>query len=392
MCQSVIDEKMHNSDSRDLLQGIINLRNFFSAMFAFIPQAVLSFLRIKPRSTMVDAEELLLNLATQKDTGDFLYIILTWASNSTNPQGVLDRFDVVCIRHNKNPEPPEHEYLIIETQDRVQNGKVQHFILERTVSSGQEVPPRVMEDDRREKLLGTLHQITKVATSAITSAMGPSQLASMEEGSNLNRLSTIDEMTLASTQIADLVSDSVRNSNSAPATDRFSGEGCMKKQCYHGQNVQYFKPNRLTLFEFALLAHYVHEKNPYYSLLYTQCYFYAALVYAAAQSYGGVLASENADKTQNDMVQMCGSHLTDKHGRCKGVKVLNIDADSPNVKKLIEDYKQELRKELDKVFLMKVLKNCLLLPSQIYKTRRAEKKLENIKDIIEEVCFSLLWY
>ena len=98
-----------------------------------------------------------------------------------------------------------------------------------------------------------------------------------------------------------------------------------------GQNVQYFKPNHLSLFELALLANVVHDLYPTYSLLGRQCYFYANLVYTAAKIHFGVCPcpSKNIDETQ-DMVYIIDSHwhLSNKFGRWKGLRK-NILCKSP---------------------------------------------------------------
>ena len=83
---------------------------------------------------MVSPESLLLNPAGIKDTGNFQYIISSWATQLNYPKDILDRFEVVCIMHNKNPAPPEHEYLLIKTKD-LTNEDTLFFVLEQTVSN-----------------------------------------------------------------------------------------------------------------------------------------------------------------------------------------------------------------------------------------------------------------
>ena len=79
-------------------------------------------------------ESLLWNAQSIYDVGIFLYMLSTWASQSPDPQAILDHFVVDCITHNKNPVAPEHEYLIIETKDLVKED-VFFLILERTISN-----------------------------------------------------------------------------------------------------------------------------------------------------------------------------------------------------------------------------------------------------------------
>jgi hypothetical protein len=318
-------------------------------MFSAFTKAFISLFNLKPPRTMSDGEKLVLDPTCCQTVDTFFYIISSWAARSSEPERILDRFKVVCVMHNKNPTPPEHEYLIIKTVDQEENDKVRFFILECTISNGQNAV-FVTEDDRDKKMKDTLGQFKRLATTAV-STLGSSEahMASMEEGSASSERSLKDEMSLAIIQSTDLVSDSINKTVKVPAVDRILGGNGIGSKEYHGLNVQYFKPNRLTLFELVLLAKVIHEKNPLYSLLYSQCYFYAGLVYAAAESYAQVLISENADKTQKDLIYIRGSHLSDKYGRWKGVKVFRIDPHSEEVHNLIYSFKENLRDEIHKV-------------------------------------------
>ena len=130
-----------------------------------------------------------------------------------------------------------------------------------------------------------------------------------------SRFERFVRITLSSIQSTDLVMDSLKKSEYKSALDQFTfvGHGSTFDHRYYGQIVQYFKPEKLSLFEFAILAHTVHETNPKYSVLDSQCYFYAALVYAAVEKIAGVLASESADKSQTELVhidEFCAFHNT----------------------------------------------------------------------------------
>jgi hypothetical protein len=45
-----------------------------------------------------------------------LHIFITAASESDDPQYFLDKLEVDWMAINKDPEPPEHEYIIIKTK------------------------------------------------------------------------------------------------------------------------------------------------------------------------------------------------------------------------------------------------------------------------------------
>jgi hypothetical protein len=66
-------------------------------------------------------------------TDTFFLLYKTWAEKDTNPHKILSQFEVLCVMHNKLPESPEHEFLIIETIDKQNKRKL--FILERTIQT-----------------------------------------------------------------------------------------------------------------------------------------------------------------------------------------------------------------------------------------------------------------
>ena len=160
--------------------------------------------------------------------------------------------------------------------------------------------------------------------------------------------STTDLLTLSLAQAANAVSDCAKGSSRYSAMDRFLGSAHVYRRKFHGENVRFFKPHLLTPFEFAVLAHVAHESNPCYSLLSTQCYFYAALVYTTAQVHGKV-HTESASNTDNKLVNIHGPHLSDKYGRWNAVKVMDIDLDSHEFQAFLRHFKAELQMEINKV-------------------------------------------
>ena len=181
----------------------------------------------------------------------------------------------------------------------------------------------------------------------------------MEEGLTIN---LYDEATLASARSADLLSDSLTTSN-IEVEDRFLGQNYLELKKYHGQIVQYFKPEHLTLFELAVLAHTLHILNPIYQILYLQCYFYSGLIFSATKNYAGVLTSESVDKNQKGLVSICSSHLSDRYSRYNGLKATSIESNS--VQSLVNCFKMDLEREINTV--IKIFQNIKFLhSSQIY--------------------------
>ena len=111
----------------------------------------------------------------------------------------------------------------------------------------------------------------------------------METGHSKLRtgLTISDEISVSAIQLADLVMDSFRKSHNQVAVDHFVSGNIFVKE-YLGQVVQYFKLKNLFLLELVIIAHMVHTSYPKYAILNAQCYYYAALVYAVAEKYGGI--------------------------------------------------------------------------------------------------------
>lgn len=119
---------------------------------------------------------------------------------------------------------------------------------------------------------------------------------------------------------------------------------------YLGQILQYFKPRNLSLFQLAVIAQVVHMSYPNYAILNTQCYYYAALVYAVAEKIGGIKASKDMDKENIDLVSISGSYLSNHYGQWKGLKVTRVEPDSVVVHRVLERFKKEFNNELAQVF------------------------------------------
>ena len=84
--------------------------------------------------------------------------------------------------------------------------------------------------------------------------------------------------------------------------------------------MRYIKPNRLSLYELALLANAVHDIHLTYELLQNQCYYFADIVFNAVEQHFGVCA-EDANKIQDGLVYVDGSCLSNKYGRWRGIMI-----------------------------------------------------------------------
>ena len=69
-------------------------------------------------------EKILMDPDVDQDTSSFYYMFKSWASQSTNPEAIIERFQVMALRHLQRKESPEHEYIVIETEDRKNDNKI----------------------------------------------------------------------------------------------------------------------------------------------------------------------------------------------------------------------------------------------------------------------------
>ena len=280
-------------------------------------------------------EKLVFDSCNHKSTGNFLYILNGWAKNSKPPRAIIDRFRITSITHRKDNENAEHEYLHVEVYNN-KTRETQRFTFERFEGRHSQAPitnEEKSDSDRWAKMYDILKEL---AATAATAVVARSQLALMEEGtvSSLN-LPIADAITVASTQSAHQVLESLRQSGKKVAEDQVRYLGDKYDRRLHGKTVRQFSPTHMTLFDMAILADVVHEAFPNYYFSESQCYFYSALVLAAAEMHFG---------------GKCHSHPSDQAGRRAGHKVTYVNPNSEVVQLMISHFKEALRLNMDEVF------------------------------------------
>jgi hypothetical protein len=289
-------------------------------MLVTFTKAFFSLFKRRPTYTMDDSSSLLFEPTGEIPTQYFLSLFTSWASLDPNPDKILSDFEVKCIMHIKRND--SSEFLVIETMNQLGDA-TKLFILERTAWNHQDAAPSTEQADCPK-----LQEKMENFANTVVSNPGASLLTSIEEGSQsstspslskvFTSISDVDNMTLLSAQTADFMSD---ESPRKPAIDRFLGEDHVYMSWWQGENVRYFKPNRLTLFEIALLANVVHKLHPEYSCLQDHSYHYVDLVYSAIEKHFGVCCSEDASDQDGILVKVDGSRLSNKYGRWRGVMV-----------------------------------------------------------------------
>ena len=279
---------------------------------SFLQTLTSLFTSARPKMSL-NSERFLFNSANPVDVVTFLYLFTSWATLPAPPllpKDIIDRFYVTCIIHSKHPDSPEHEFLIIETKDTTDDS-IRFLVLERNISDVKS-PTAKENTDLIEKFNRLLRTV-----------VGPSPLASLEEGHG-SGLTTSDRISVASVESVDGVLDSLKISGNHLADDHFIG-GDIFTTRFMGHVVQHFQPKALRLYDLAIIADVVHDANPNYVVLNTQCYFYASLVFAVAERFSQGTHLECADENRTDLVEIRGSYLSNKYGRWKGMKVTRVD-------------------------------------------------------------------
>jgi len=329
--------------------------------------------RMTDREFAVQGFDLALSRGAKYEVEAFLYFFLGEALQAkSDPFAALDRFVVDEIIHQQIEEP-EHDFLTIHTIDSEDGSKkIIKFVLERMIAGEQtntrNTPPHSLntntDDDESDdithipltskiydsikKIVDTIFAVLSSEPASAESRLEFEQLA-MEEGSSSSfsptasvaseSLSMTDSITVSASEAADSVSDAIADSldqTRTPALDRFLGDGYAQLPRWSGTKLRSFKPKRLKFFEFVILALVVHRRFPHYTKLGKNCIFYASLMYASAERYGG-----NANS--------CSENNHPNVGRWRGLKVTKVDSDL--VSDVVRRFKRVLARQISTVSL-----------------------------------------
>jgi hypothetical protein len=241
------------------------------------------------------------------------------------PDAVLDKLGVVSIYHNKSTETPQHEFLVIETQDR-DDKKMRLFILDRSGNDG----------------LDATSNDAQIQTSRSPSrSVTPSML---EEGlayprtptSYTSQPSTSEAISLSATQASHAILGSLDKGTMTKAVDKLHGEAYIRRSRFSkGQTVGQIQTHGLSLFQLLVLAQTIHEYAPCYSTLGRNCYWYASILMHTTAEIVGV---DHVD-----------SYLPQKSGTFKNFKIIQIKPQE--IAEIVHDYKQKSADIIHKVKL-----------------------------------------
>ena len=318
---------------------------------------------ILPLFSNMDEVGKILDSSCIVSTSAMLFALVGWGCDFFKRQpdssisDFLSQVQVTCILHNKMPQSPEHEFLVVETKN-LGSGAIHSFILERTVrlppddtskpnSSSNPSKP----GDGFNRLSTRVHQIyqTILPSAQPQPHSDDLELQSLEDTQPLlpsqqptspaSQLSMIDRLTASTAISTQLLSESLRSNlkdiHNSDAEDYFLGEDFVYSPEWLGENIRALIPRRpLSLFEFTVLAHTMHCRYPKYTLLREQCYFFARLVYSAvAHEFG----SDDPGP---------GSKLPQRYGHWGGTMVSHVD--SAEVLDILAAYRQKYLEETSK--------------------------------------------
>lgn len=192
----------------------------------------------------------------------------TIAASEVEPRTILDRLEVVSITLSKCPDPPEHEFLVIETKDVEDKNRHYTYIIERLSQSNDPDQPESKEEDKSIFTPDPHYPVTFTAP----------------------QLSSRDFISVNATSTSQAISDSAVKSTKTKANDRIVGGHHIKRYKYGiAQQAGSFKPKSLKLFDMIILAQAVHEYAPEYTPLDKNCYWFCSLVYSATMEIFGIL-------------------------------------------------------------------------------------------------------
>jgi len=275
---------------------------------------------------------------------------------------------------NKEPSPPNHEYIIIETKDTT-NDESRLFLLERVLGK-HDCPPDEDAAKENSERQGTYNG-SRLLDGLSKFILPPSPLSLMEEGTSTPtsgftpvsfpdpRHGLCDTVSLSATKAARVshaVSDSKDKGDSKMcALDRVQGGNLILSSRYGcGRNARQIKPKGMSLFNLIVLAQVVHNFAPHYSTLNRNCYWYTNMIFDACLE----IFQDDESTTPEDDKRKKKFELYDStvSGRWLGWKVSHTDRNELSV--IVSDYKQAHHKAFNKVKIVFISKLEFLTNSE----------------------------
>lgn len=285
------------------------------------------------------------------------------------PEVILNRFTVEGITHCKdNVRTPNHELLLIELSD-THIGNERHFmILERTANPTAHpsdfIKPRKDSPSVKERLIKSLKETPALfkslsksndSSKPVLHTTSPYQLINNELGPTTtsptpssSQLSLLDATSLASTK---LVHGSMQSSfRDYKAEDMFIGGDNLDHYAQYLRNIRQIKPKCLSLFELVILADAVHNHEPVYSTLSSQCFWFAKVIcdIIEREYICDVKVTGPSHRGLDDSTPpLPNNYLPDLAGRISGILINEPNKEvSSNLAVSFKNYLNEKRKEV----------------------------------------------
>jgi len=233
------------------------------------------------------ASLLIPDLCTNTDA--FLTVYRAGITLSSEPIAALTRFSVYTLTANKSKMLSEHEVISVSVKDEETNQSY-NFFIERN-SSKSEVrasthSPLFLDSSSLSTTSTSAPQVVKARQSSEfpllplnpSSESVSSLLPPPRTLRSRSQYSLREKFTLASTEFI----QSSTTSLDGVAEDRILGRGMLSNKAILrdvGQVVRQSLPIMLSLFELGILVDVVHNEDPDYSLLKSQCYWFLYLIF-----------------------------------------------------------------------------------------------------------------
>ena len=307
------------------------------------------------------------------ETHTFLRQIILYSMVAPDPMTVLNRFTVIQITHcKKRSAGPQHELLllkVIDTQSVTPTSEPILILLERNASA-RAPSSYFLKHPNSATVLKSIMKTLKAKLNSASSSIGsPSSLSDTslnqppiplstfpyqriddsgsESHPSESRLSFIDSATLKASKA--FQSSGSSSSHVFKADDRFQVLGSESKKDYlNCIHITQIIPQSLSLFEMAVLADAVHNHDPLYSPLKSQCYWFSSMVCnVIAQVYTcDEVTRHNADCI-DDICVPPNDYQPDWAGRWMGILVSDIEGTVSSV--IAENFKVHLEAKQKKV-------------------------------------------
>jgi hypothetical protein len=229
---------------------------------------------------------------------------VTVASTFNDPESCLNRLEVHWMMIHKDPDPPEHKYMIMNTKD-LKDNKQRLFILNHVVSklNHDSEQPRAKGITTKENsnTQASTYNFFKGLSNLVSPSDSITTLLSMEEGKlTFSSTSTLyppiyisdpphsmgNVISLSTTKALQVVLESLDKDGKIQMRgfDQVLGNSYVNDPWYSkGQKALELRPNSLTFFELIILAQTVHEFALQYLTLEKNCYWFCNMVFHACK-------------------------------------------------------------------------------------------------------------